>query len=87
MRALPGGADEDGRFKELSLTTEQTEQQHLAEKAAALKGDRDDTAHRPENEDHADSGIVSKPFEDQAPSGAFDAEGHRPVLERSRKVR
>lgn len=26
-------------------------------------------------------------FADQAPSGAFDAEGHRPVLERSAKVR
>jgi hypothetical protein len=27
------------------------------------------------------------PRPDYPPSGAFDAEGHRPVLERSRKVR
>jgi hypothetical protein len=27
------------------------------------------------------------PRQDHAPSGALDAEGHRPVLERSRKVR
>ncbi|MBM3928564.1 MAG: hypothetical protein FJ335_08920 [Sphingomonadales bacterium] len=44
-------------------------------------------SHRPENDDHANEGIVSTPHLDQAPSGAFDAEGHRPVLERSRKVR
>jgi len=41
----------------------------------------------PENELTADEGPVSKPRQDQPPSGAFDAEGHRPVLERSRKVR
>lgn len=34
-----------------------------------------------------DSGMTSKPQEGQAPSGALDAEGQRPVLERSRKVR
>lgn len=67
--------------------TKQTEQQQIAEKAARLKAEGDQTSHRPENDAHANEGIVSKPFEDQAPSGAFDAEGHRPVLERSRKVR
>lgn len=41
----------------------------------------------PETGDHADEGLKSIPFEDQSPSGAFNAEGHRPVLERSRKVR
>jgi hypothetical protein len=66
---------------------EQMDQQQIAEKAARLKAERDHLAHRPENDDHANEGIVSTPFVDQAPSGAFDAEGHRPVLERSRKVR
>ena len=35
----------------------------------------------------ADGGMRSLPNTDIAPSGALDAEGHRPVLERSRKVR
>lgn len=34
-----------------------------------------------------DAGMTSTPQEGQAPSGALDAEGQRPVLERSRKVR
>ncbi len=34
-----------------------------------------------------DASMTSTPREGQAPSGALDAEGHRPVLERSRKVR
>ena len=67
--------------------TDQVTQQELSEKAAQLKTDREEAQHRPENDDHADKGMISTPFEHQAPSGAFDAEGHRPVLERSRKVR
>jgi hypothetical protein len=35
----------------------------------------------------ADEGMHSIPNSAIAPSGALDAEGHRPVLERSRKVR
>ena len=66
---------------------EQADQQELARKAARLKAEQDVTANRPENQDHAHGGVTSTPFEDQAPSGASDAEGHRPVLERSRKVR
>lgn len=66
---------------------DQVTQEELAEKAAQLKTARDEAQYRPENDDHADEGMISTPFEDQAPSGAFDAEGHRPVLERSRKVR
>jgi len=59
----------------------------LSEGALALKqAGALDPAH-PETGDHADLGVRSIPFEDQPPSGAFDAEGHRPVLERSRKVR
>lgn len=45
-----------------------------------------ETGH-PKTGDHADQGVRSIPFEDQPPSGALDAEGQRPVLERSRKVR
>jgi hypothetical protein len=67
--------------------TDQVDQQQLAHKAERMKSARDATMHRPENDDHANEGMISTPFEDQAPSGAFDAEGHRPVLERSRKVR
>lgn len=43
--------------------------------------------HRPPNDDHAADGHANTPRPDHPPSGAFDAEGHRPVLERSRKVR
>lgn len=67
--------------------TGQTPQSELTEQALHLKAERDAASHRPENDDHADEGMISTPFTDQAPSGAFDAEGHRPVLERSRKVR
>lgn len=66
---------------------EQISQQSIAEQAALLKAERDEAMQRPENDDHANEGMISTPFKDQAPSGAFDAEGHRPVLERSRKVR
>ena len=42
---------------------------------------------RPPNEDSENPGHADTPRPDYPPSGAFDAEGHRPVLERSRKVR
>lgn len=35
----------------------------------------------------SDAGMKSTPNAEIAPSGAFGAEGQRPVLERSRKVR
>lgn len=35
----------------------------------------------------ADQGMSSTPRENYAPSGAFDAEGNHPVVERSRKAR
>lgn len=35
----------------------------------------------------SDNGMASIPREDYPTSGAFDAEGQRPVLERSRKAR
>lgn len=68
------------------MAEDASEQQKSAEAALRLKTEGA-TRHHPETDDHADDGMVSTPLEDRAPSGAFDAEGHRPVLERSRKVR
>lgn len=42
---------------------------------------------RPDAGRTADEGMQSAPRKGNAVSGALDAEGHRPVLERSRKVR
>ena len=64
-----------------------SDQAGLAAKALALKQANDEPPHHPPTGDHADEGTQSFPRPDQPPSGAFDAEGHRPVLERSRKVR
>lgn len=67
----------------------ETEQEQLAKKALAQvrAAESGDGTERPENTPTANEGAVSKPRPDQPPSGALDAEGHRPVLERSRKVR
>ncbi len=64
-----------------------TEQMKLSEEALALKKENGQEPHHPAPEDHANEGMNSTPRPDQPPSGAFDAEGQRPVLERSRKVR
>jgi len=61
-------------------------QAEIADKALATKQQNPD-ATRPENILVADQGLNPTPREDYPPSGAFDAEGFRPVLERSRKVR
>ena len=53
----------------------------MAEKSAAPKTPRLAAGQT------ADPGMNPTPNRDIAPSGAFDAEGQRPVLERSRKVR
>ena len=37
--------------------------------------------------DTPDEGRIAEPGGHNPPMGALDAEGHRPVLERSRKVR
>lgn len=58
-----------------------------SERALDLKRAGRSAPDHPAPSDHPDPGMKSIPFEDQPPSGAFDAEGHRPVLERSRKVR
>ena len=67
------------------MAEDTTDQQRIAEEALRLKAEGEQ--HHSETGDHADEGMTSIPFADQAPSGALDAEGHRPVLERSRKVR
>lgn len=54
--------------------------------AAELKAKAPAPAH-PASGDTPHEGMNDLPNEAIAPSGAFDAEGQRPVLERSRKVR
>lgn len=54
--------------------------------AAELKAKAPAPTH-PAAGDTPHEGMNSLPNEGIAPSGAFDAEGQRPVLERSRKVR
>ncbi|GGI77381.1 hypothetical protein GCM10007973_12810 [Polymorphobacter multimanifer] len=61
-------------------------QADLAAKAAATK-QAAEPAPRPEPEPTANKGMINTDRPDMAPSGALDAEGHRPVLERSRKAR
>lgn len=58
-----------------------------ARKALSSRQAADKSApERPETR-HADTGMEPTPNTKIAPSGAFDEAGHRPVLERSRKVR
>ena len=61
-------------------------QKDLAEKAMAMKAAAPEPAH-PDPGETADEGMTATPRAGIAPSGAFGAEGQRPVLERSRKVR
>lgn len=66
-------------------------QAELNRKALEQVRDNPGPDHRPEP-DGIDTvpttdGPANTPRPDQPPSGALDAEGHRPVLERSRKVR
>ena len=62
-------------------------QADLARKASAMKAAGAEIPDHPETEPHGNEGIQSNPRPDYPPSGAFDAEGQRPVLERSRKKR
>jgi hypothetical protein len=57
-----------------------------AAKAMDLKNAAPDR-HHPASRRTAHEGAADIPNGKIAPSGAFNAEGHRPVLERSRKVR
>lgn len=65
------------------------DQVEIAKEAMRLRmaADEEEMSARPENEQHGDEGMNAIPRDDQPPSGAFDAEGQRPVLERSRKTR
>lgn len=64
-----------------------TSQKDLSEKAMKLKTDAPAPPPHPASERTANEGMNDTPNSGIAPSGAFDAEGQRPVLERSRKVR
>ena len=61
-------------------------QQAEAEKAMELKKSGPEP-HHPASGRTAGEGMNSQPNTDIAPSGALDAEGYKPVLERSRKAR
>ena len=65
----------------------ENDQATLAAKAMALKEAGAAPSDRPPAAGSATEGFKSVPRPDYPPSGAFDAEGHRPVLERSRKER
>lgn len=64
-----------------------TTQKDLSEKAMALKADAPAAPPHPSSERTAHEGMNDTPNSGIAPSGAFNAEGQRPVLERSRKAR
>ena len=66
--------------------TPKDDQKAYAEKAMELKSKAPEPAH-PGPGRTADKGMTPIPNTGIAPSGALDAEGNRPVLERSRKVR
>lgn len=61
-------------------------QADLARKALAMKEAAENGPQIPEDRT-ANEGMRSIPNEGIAPSGALEAEGYKPVLERSRKVR
>ncbi|WP_396595390.1 hypothetical protein [Brevundimonas sp. R86498] len=61
-------------------------QTDIARRAMDLKTDAD-APHHPAAGQTANEGMALNAGADGAPSGAFDAEGQRPVLERSRKSR
>jgi hypothetical protein len=56
-------------------------------RALSMKQDADAEAPKRPKSRTANKGMRSVPNETMAPSGALNEEGHRPVLERSRKVR
>lgn len=70
----------------MSDESPKSDQQAHAEKAMELKSKAAEPAH-PGPGRTADKGMKPIPNTGIAPSGALDAEGHRAVLERSRKVR
>lgn len=71
----------------VDIEADKSRQITLAGNAFELKKAGTKPPDHPITEDHANPGPDLAPRTDYPPSGAFDAEGHRPVLERSRKVR
>lgn len=61
-------------------------QSDAAQRALKMKSEADESRH-PTAGQTADKGMTPVPNSTIAPSGALDAEGHRPVVERSRKSR
>lgn len=61
-------------------------QSDAAQRALKMKTQADEPRQPPAGET-ADEGMTPVPNSTIAPSGALDAEGHRPVVERSRKSR
>ncbi|MDP3489251.1 MAG: hypothetical protein Q8R71_03870 [Phenylobacterium sp.] len=61
-------------------------QEDVAKRALKMKTEASQAQH-PRPGQTADDGMTPVPNDGIAPSGALDAEGHRPVLERSRKAR
>ena len=72
-------------MSEIDTPKEAAQVEH-AKIAAALKAEANKPTH-PDAGQTAHEGMNSTPNAGIAPSGAFDAEGQRPVLERSRKTR
>lgn len=59
----------------------------LSRNALALKRENAESPHHPKPGSTPGQGMDAQPNASTAPSGALNQEGHRPVLERSRKVR
>lgn len=66
--------------------SEKTDLQKNMEKALEMKHESESATRIPEDQT-ADEGMQNNPNEKIAPSGALNAEGHKPVLSRSRGVR
>lgn len=66
--------------------SEKTDLQKNMEKALEMKRESESATRIPEDQT-ADKGMQNNPNEKIAPSGALNAEGHKPVLSRSRGVR
>ena len=65
-----------------------TDQQEIAAKALELKQDQNSNADYLEHQtETSGEGQISGRNTHEPVMGAFNSEGHRPVLERSRKVR
>ncbi|MCC5978986.1 MAG: hypothetical protein JJU21_13065 [Salinarimonas sp.] len=70
----------------MSDKSKKSDLQKNMEKALAMKQAAGDTAQIPDDQT-AGKGMASNPNEKIAPSGALNAEGHKPALSRARGVR